>query len=81
MATIVNTPAQGHTHEDTGANAGMNFAVGAIILLVVAFLLFYFGLPLLRNVGVPAQPAQINTNNPPQVNIPDKVNVDVNAPK
>lgn len=81
MATIVNTPAQGHVHEESASAQGVNLLVGAIIFAVVTLLILYFGMPLLRNINMPAQPAQINTNNPPQINIPERVNVDVNAPK
>lgn len=92
MATIVNTPAQGHVQDESMANSGMNLLIGVITIAVVAFLLFYFGVPVMRSLGGSGggnAPQQINQNNPPQgaggnnpqINIPDKVNVDVNAPK
>ena len=87
MATIVNTPAASHEHlvEDSSSNA-MNIVLGLIITLIVAFLLFYYGLPLIRTATAPNQtPQQINNyappqqgNQAPQINIPDKVNVDIN---
>lgn len=71
MATIVNTPAQEHIHEEPASAQGLNLLVGAIIFAVVTFLLLYFGVPLLRSISMPSQPAPINTNNPPQVNVPE----------
>ncbi len=87
MATVI-TPAQGHVHEDTGSNSAMNLLVTVLVIAVVVFLAFYFGLPLMRSVGNSAPaPQQINNNAPPQgnaappqINIPDKVNVDINTP-
>lgn len=62
MATVVNTPAQGES------SSGMGFMMGMILLLVVLFLLFYYGLPAIRNAG----------SGGTSVNIPDKVDVNVN---
>jgi hypothetical protein len=71
MATIVNTPAAAHEHvaEDSSSSA-TNLIIGVLVFLVLAFLLFYFGLPMIRSAAAPAQA--------PQINVPDKVNVDVN---
>lgn len=89
MATIVNTPAHGHVHDESVASSGMNLLIGVVTIAIVAFLLFYFGLPVMRSLsgsGGGNAPQQINQNNPPQnggnnpqVNIPEKVNVDVNT--
>jgi hypothetical protein len=88
MATIVNTPAASHEHMTTESDSSSNMIWGVLIVLLVAFLLFYFGLPLLRGAAsVGRAPQQIINNAPPQggnapqINVPDKVNVDVNAPK
>jgi hypothetical protein len=84
MATVVNTPAASHEHMATESDSSSNMIWGVLIVLVVAFLLFYFGLPLLRNIGGAGAPQQINNNvppqgaNAPQISVPDKVNVDVN---
>ena len=64
MATIVNTPAHEHTHRES--SNGLGFLWGAIILLVVVFLLFYFGLPLIRQATAPTTP---NINVPGQIDI------------
>jgi high-affinity Fe2+/Pb2+ permease len=71
MATIVNTPAG--TNSDSSGGAG--FLIGAIVLLVIVVLLFMYGLPMLRNAGGSAPSAPTSGT---QLNIPDKVNVDVN---
>lgn len=86
MATIVNTPAATHEHiADDSSSSAMNMVIGLIAALIVAFLLFYYGLPLIRSAAAPAQaPQQVNNyappqgNNAPQINVPDKVNVDIN---
>lgn len=65
MATIVNNPP---AYEDRGGN-GMGFLLGVIVLLFVAALFFYYGLPL---IGQAMQG--------PQVNVPGKIDVNVNTP-
>lgn len=71
MTTIVNTPPASN---ESGGNMGM--IVGLIVLIVMAFLFFVYGLPAIRNMG----PAQINVP-APQVNIPSKIDVNVTQPK
>ena len=69
MATIVNTtPA---ATSDTGSGTG--FLVGMILLLAFIFLFFMYGLPLLTQ--------SFRSASGPQVNIPDKINVNVNTPQ
>lgn len=71
MATIVNTPAAtAPAREESSSNPLSNLLVGLVIILVVAALFFYFLLPMIRNAAAPAQT--------PYINVPDKINVDVN---
>ena len=70
MATIVNTPAA--AHEDTGSS--MSLIIGVLIVLSLIALFFFVGLPAIRSVAAPAVQA------PPQISVPDKINVDVNNP-
>jgi hypothetical protein len=56
MATIVNTPGEARDNSGTGVVIG----VLAVILLVLLALLF--GLPYLRNRGVPATDTGTNIN-------------------
>ncbi len=64
MTTIVNTPAT-----TTDSNNGMGFVIGVILLLVFAFLFFVYGLPAIsRTIGTAS------------VNVPDKINVNVQTP-
>jgi hypothetical protein len=56
-----------HVHNNSGS--GMGFLLGIILLLVVLFLIFYYGLPYLGRA----------TN--PQVNVPGTIDVNVNQPK
>lgn len=53
-------------------SGGMGFLLGVITLIVFVFLMMVYGLPILRNaVG----------SSSPQINVPDKVNVDVKQAK
>lgn len=56
-----------HEHYNTDSASGTGFVVGVIILAIVAFLLFYYGLPVLRN-----------STNTPQINVPGKIDVNLN---
>ena len=64
MATVVNTP--GTTTSD---NNGMGFLLGVVLLIVFAVLFFLYGLPYLTQ-----------SMQGPQVNVPGKVDVNVNTP-
>jgi len=64
MATIVNTP--GSTTDSSG---GMGFVLGVLLLLLVAFLFFVYGLPAIsRSVSGPS------------IQVPGQVDVNVNTP-
>lgn len=64
MATIINTPSQ---TRDTGNGTG--FLVGIILLALLVFFFLYYGLPALRSYTTV-----------PQVNVPGKIDVNVNTP-
>lgn len=64
MTTIVNTPPQ---NQDSGG--GMEMIVGAIILVVLVFIFFVYGLPVIRGATTP------------QINIPSKIDVNVSGQK
>ncbi len=54
------------------SNNGMGFLLGVVVLIMFAFFMLYYGLPLLRNsVGSAA----------PSVNVPSKVDVNVKGAK
>lgn len=59
-----------HVHDST--NNGSGFLIGIVLLVVVLFLLFYYGIPALRNIG---------SSNAPQINVPGKVDVNVHTTK
>jgi len=65
MAVVHTTEPVVHEHSGNG----MGFLMGVILLLIVGFLLFFYGLPLLRNT---------TTNTAPQVSVPEKVDINVN---
>lgn len=61
MTTIVNTPAPVEQ-----SNGGMGMIIGLIVLAVVLFIFFVYGLPAIRQIGSP------------QINIPSKIDVNIN---
>jgi hypothetical protein len=65
MATVVNTP--GTTTSDS--SGGMGFLLGVVLLIIFAVLFFLYGLPYLTQ-----------SMQGPQVNVPGKVDVNVNTP-
>ena len=62
MATIVNTPP---AQDNSSSSMGFIFAI--LLLLLVGFLFFTYGLPALRNA-----------TSAPQINIPSEVDINVN---
>ncbi|EKD52645.1 MAG: hypothetical protein ACD_61C00282G0007 [uncultured bacterium] len=60
--TIINNPSTG----DSGGGIGM--IVGLVILLVIGYLFWVYGLPAIRNM-------QVGT---PQINIPSQIDVNIN---
>lgn len=53
-------------HDDAGSGTGL--IVGLLFLVVVVFLLFYYGIPAMRAGGNP------------QINVPSKIDVNMNQP-
>lgn len=74
MATIVNTPAG---TADSGSGMGMFFGVLALLVLVVMFVLF--GLPAIRGGGTTVAP-QAPAQQAPGIQVPEKIDVNVNQP-
>lgn len=66
MTTIINTP-----QSDKESGGGLGMIIGLVVLAVVVYLFFVYGLPAIQNM-------QIGT---PQINIPDKIDVNVNQTK
>ena len=66
MATVVNNPAP------ASDNGGNGFLVGVLILVGFGLLFVYFGIPAIKQMG----PIQVNVP-APQINVPDKVDVNV----
>ncbi|MCL4354419.1 hypothetical protein M1349_03020 [Patescibacteria group bacterium] len=67
MPTIINNPPA--SESDGG---GMGFLVGIVLLIIVVLLFFYYGLPIIRGtIGGGA----------PQINVPGKIDVNVNQNK
>ena len=62
MATVVNNPPV------VERDRGNGFLVGVILLIVLAVLFFYYGLPAIQTAATP------------QVSVPEQVDVNVNTP-
>lgn len=68
MTTIVNTPAPAASNDSGGI---MGAVVGVFLILVVGYVFFMYGLPAIQHM-------QWGT---PQINIPSKIDVNVNQSK
>lgn len=66
MATVINNPPQSN---DSGGGRGM--IIGLIVLVVLAYLFFVYGLPRIQNM-------QSGT---PQINVPSEIDVNVKQTK
>jgi uncharacterized membrane protein YphA (DoxX/SURF4 family) len=65
MTTIVNNPPPA---KESGG--GMGWIIALIVLLVVGYLFFMYGIPALRQMQLGS----------PQINIPSKIDVNINQP-
>ncbi len=63
-------PTRVEHYHDTSRSSGMGTVLAVVLLLILAYFLFSFGIPALRS-GWGA----------PQVNVPGKIDVNVNQPK
>ena len=68
MATIVNTPAQ-----PSNDASGVGIVVGLLLLLIIGFLFFYFGLPYMARIS-----SNLGTGGN-QINVPGKIDVNVHT--
>lgn len=66
MTTVVNNPPASND-----SNGGVGMIFGLIVLVVVVYLFFVYGLPAIQNV-------KLGT---PQINIPAKIDVNVQQTK
>lgn len=55
-----------HEHTNEGSNNALGLIIGVVLLVLLAFLFLYYGLPMIRNTMTP------------QVNVPSQVDVNVN---
>lgn len=67
MTTIVNTPPT----TDNSGGGPMGWIIGLVILLVLLYLGYVYGLPAIRNI-------QMGT---PQINVPSQIDVNINPAK
>ena len=59
-----------HEHGEESSNSAVGLIIGLVVLMIFAFLLFYYGLPALRSAS-----------STPQITVPDKIDVNINQPK
>jgi len=64
MATIINNP--------PSDNSSMNMVVGLIVLVVVGYLAYVYGLPAIQKTM---------QSGAPQINVPSKIDINVNQTK
>lgn len=70
MTTIVNNPAPAPAPQsESGGNMGM--IVGIVVLFVLGYLFFMYGMPALKQMQLGS----------PQINIPSKIDVNINQPE
>jgi len=65
MTTIVNNPAP-----ENNSGGGMGMIIGLIVLILIAFVFFVYGLPAIRQMKLGS----------PQINVPSKIDVNINQP-
>lgn len=73
MTTVVNTPApvvQQAAPADNSGN-GMGMVVGLFVLIILGALFFMYGLPAIKQMQVSTPQVA------PQINIPDKIDVNI----
>ena len=68
MATIVNNPPA-----NTESGSGSGFLIGIILLIVFAVLFIFYGIPYFNNY--------MGGGQAPQINVPSKIDVNINQPK
>ena len=68
MATIVNNPG---TTSDSGSGTG--FLLAVILLIIFSIVMIFYGIPFIAN-----SVSNMSVSQTPQINVPDKVDVNVN---
>jgi hypothetical protein len=74
---VVNNPAPNQSPAPHDGGSGLGFFLGAILLIIFAFLLFYYGVPAIRNNLAPAV-SEPQTQSQPTT--PDSGDTNVNVP-
>lgn len=71
MATVINNANPGTPVNEGGSNPNnwLGFVVGLLLVLLVGYLFFVYGLPMLRQASTPTVP---------NVNVPSEIDVNVN---
>lgn len=72
MATIINNPPTQAPAPSDGGGGLAGILVGIIILVVVGFLFFAYGLPALRGIQNTS-----DSNSGPTINVPDTIDVNI----
>ncbi|MEP7162974.1 MAG: hypothetical protein ABI747_04425 [Candidatus Moraniibacteriota bacterium] len=75
MATIINNPPGNQAAPASDGGSGMGLIVGIILAVVVVFLFVVYGLPAMRGSATPQ--SQNSPSGGINVNVPDKINVDI----
>lgn len=76
MAVVIDdSDSRGHIREehyhDSSNNNALGTILGFILAIILLVVLFQYGLPILRNARTPSAP---------QINVPGKIDVNINQP-
>ena len=72
MATIINNPPAQSPAPSDGGGSATGIIVGIVLVIIVGFLFFVYGLPAMRG-----NQDMNNNNTGPTINIPDKIDVNI----
>lgn len=72
MATIINNPPTQAPAPSDGGSGLVGILVGIVILVMVGFLFFVYGLPALRGTQ-----STDDSNSGPTINVPDTIDINV----
>lgn len=73
MTTVVNQPAP--ANDSSNPNNMLNTVLALLLILGIVYVFFVYALPALRDAGSGGGGVSA-----PQINVPDKIDVDVNQP-
>lgn len=79
MATIINNPPAQSPAPSDGGGSATGMIVGILLVIVVGFLFFMYGLPAMRGTANMPQDRDMKSDDmgSPTINVPDKIDVNI----